>query len=108
MLHTAEPSAVAHPIHLEDPSGRDLRSEVRDWLDRELRPEFRRSAANADYLPAEAHRQAVAFCQRLHARGWFVPHWPVEFGGGGRPIVDQVISARSSPMQAHRLSTITA
>jgi len=82
---------VAHPVRLDSPASADLRSDVRNWLACDLPAHFQRSAANADYLPPEEHREAVAFCQRLHARGWFVPHWPVEFGGGGRPIVDQVI-----------------
>jgi alkylation response protein AidB-like acyl-CoA dehydrogenase len=82
---------IAHPVALDDPGAQDLRDCVRAWLDRELPSKFRQSAANADYLPRAEHEEAVAFCRRLHAQGWFVPHWPVEFGGGGRPIVDQVV-----------------
>lgn len=87
----AATGTVDHPVHLSVPAGHRLRDEVRDWLDRELPAKFRRSAGNADYLPVEEHEEAVSFCQRLHEQGWFVPHWPVEFGGGGRSIVDQVI-----------------
>lgn len=83
--------AVDHPVHLAVPPGHTLREEVRSWLDVELPPKFRRTAANADYLSFEEHEDAIDFCRRLHTQGWFVPHWPVEFGGGGRPIVDQVI-----------------
>ena len=68
-----------------------LRAQVRDWLDDNLPDEFRRTAANPDYLPRAAHDRAVAFCQALHTQGWFVPHWPAEFEGGGRGVVDQVV-----------------
>src|SRR4029079_8317569 len=50
-----------------------------------------RTSANPDYLEQDAHARAVAFCRELHERGWFVPHWPTEFEGGGRPIIEQVI-----------------
>jgi alkylation response protein AidB-like acyl-CoA dehydrogenase len=53
--------------------------------------EFRRTSANPDYLPVDAHRRAVEFCRELHRRGWFVPHWPADHEGGGRPIIEQVI-----------------
>jgi alkylation response protein AidB-like acyl-CoA dehydrogenase len=86
---TAVVTGVRHPVHLE--AGSNLRAEVRGWLEDELPEKFRHSAANADYLPRADHEEAVAFCRRLHAQGWFVPHWPVEFGGGGRPIVEQVV-----------------
>ncbi|MEB4212158.1 acyl-CoA dehydrogenase family protein [Mycobacterium sp. 94-17] len=68
-----------------------LRAEVRNWLAQNLPGEFRRTAANPDYLPREAHDRAVAFCRALHARGWFVPHWPAHYEGGGRSIVEQVV-----------------
>jgi alkylation response protein AidB-like acyl-CoA dehydrogenase len=68
-----------------------LRSDVRTWLDVNLAEEFRRSAANADYLPEEGHRRAVAFCRALHEQGWFVPHWPAEHEGGGSGVTEQMI-----------------
>jgi alkylation response protein AidB-like acyl-CoA dehydrogenase len=68
-----------------------LRNQVRDWLADKLPDEFRRTAANPDYLPRDAHDRAVAFCRALHGRGWFVPHWPARFEGGGLGVVDQVV-----------------
>lgn len=82
---------IKHPVRLGDDASERLRHEVREWLADELPGKFRRSAANADYLPKREHLEAVAFCRKLHERGWFVPHWPIEFGGGSRPIVDQVV-----------------
>jgi alkylation response protein AidB-like acyl-CoA dehydrogenase len=91
-MAAASGSPVRHPIHLplDDPQ-RELRSEVRRFVASSLPSEFRRTIANPDYLPRDAHARAVAFCRELHARGWFVPHWPAEHEGGGRPIIDQVI-----------------
>jgi pimeloyl-CoA dehydrogenase len=74
-----------------DTAQAELKAELCAWLDAHLPHEFRQSAANADYLPEDAHRRAVRFCQALHEHGWFVPHWPAEFEGGGLPIIDQMI-----------------
>ncbi|KUI41613.1 isovaleryl-CoA dehydrogenase [Mycobacterium sp. IS-1590] len=68
-----------------------LRESVRSWLADNLPDEFRRTAANPDYLPREGHERAVAFCRALHAQGWFVPHWPAAYEGGGLGVVDQVV-----------------
>src|SRR5689334_937823 len=68
-----------------------LRSKLRVWLAEHLPDEFRRTAANPDYLPRDAHDRAVAFCRKLHEQGWFVPQWPARFGGGGLGVVEQVV-----------------
>jgi alkylation response protein AidB-like acyl-CoA dehydrogenase len=68
-----------------------LRAQVRGWLENNLPDEFRRTAANPDYLPRDAHDRAVAFCKKLHAKGWFVPHWPARYEGGGLGVVEQVV-----------------
>lgn len=68
-----------------------LRDRVRSWLNDNLPEEFRRTAANPDYLPREAHDRAVQFCRELHSHGWFVPHWPAKFEGGGLGVVEQVV-----------------
>lgn len=68
-----------------------LRGRVRGWLDEKLPDEFRRTSANPDYLPRDAHERAVAFCRKLHGQGWFVPHWPANYEGGGLGVVEQVV-----------------
>jgi len=68
-----------------------LRESVRTWLAENLPDEFRRTAANPDYLPRDSHERAVAFCRKLHAQGWFVPHWPAKYEGGGLGVVEQVV-----------------
>ena len=77
-------------FHLDDDQ-EQLRDSVRSFLEQRLPDEFRRSAANPDYLSRAAHERAVEFCRALHGRGWFVPHWPVEFGGGGAGVVEQLV-----------------
>ena len=69
----------------------ELRDRVRSWLNDNLPDEFRRAAANPDYLPRAAHDRAVQFCRELHGHGWFVPHWPAKFEGGGLGVVEQVV-----------------
>lgn len=69
----------------------ELRSRVSGWLDDNLPDEFRRTAANPDYLSRDAHERAVAFCRKLHTQGWFVPHWPARYEGGGLGVVEQVV-----------------
>jgi alkylation response protein AidB-like acyl-CoA dehydrogenase len=91
-VSAASGSLVRHPVHLPlDDEQRRLQSELREFLAASVPDEFRRTIANPDYLPRDAHVRAVDFCRALHDRGWFVPHWPAEHGGGGRPIIDQVI-----------------
>ncbi|UXA19235.1 acyl-CoA dehydrogenase family protein [Mycobacterium sp. SMC-4] len=68
-----------------------LRSRLREWIADNLPDEFRHTAANPDYLPRDSHERAVQFCQALHQQGWFVPHWPTRFGGGGLGVVEQVV-----------------
>jgi alkylation response protein AidB-like acyl-CoA dehydrogenase len=74
-----------------DDGAESLRMRVRDWLANNLPDEFRRTAANPDYLSRDAHERAVSFCQKLHTRGWFVPHWPPKYEGGGLGVVEQVV-----------------
>ncbi len=73
------------------PQIESLRTRLRSWLAEHLPDEFRRTAANPDYLPRDAHERAVVFCRRLHEQGWFIPHWPTQFGGGGLSVVEQVV-----------------
>lgn len=68
-----------------------LRGRLRSWLDEHLPDEFRRTAANPDYLPRDSHDRAVLFCRALHDQGWFVPQWPARFGGGGVGVAEQVV-----------------
>jgi alkylation response protein AidB-like acyl-CoA dehydrogenase len=66
-----------------------FRSETRTWLQANCPPEMRQPAkTEADVcwggkrfkFQSEAQRQ---WLQRMGERGWTVPTWPREYGGGG-------------------------
>jgi len=65
-----------------------FRQEIRDWLKDNL-PEnwtgdhFTRSDENMN-----VYRQ---FAQRLATKKWVAPHWPVEYGGLGLSVIEQLI-----------------
>jgi len=65
-----------------------FRQEIRDWLKHNL-PEnwtgdrFTRSDENMN-----VYRQ---FAQRLSTKKWVAPHWPVEYGGLGLSVIEQLI-----------------
>jgi len=68
-----------------------LRDELRAFLDAELPPEHEEGAESAEWAPDEEYEWVREFNRRLGAAGWLVPHWPVEYGGRGLGIVEQVV-----------------
>ena len=48
----------------------------------------------------EARASAAAWTEALSGRGWFAPHWPAEYGGGGLSTWEQVI-LREEMAKAH-------
>lgn len=64
-----------------------LRSEVCHFLTKELG-----TTHDSDPAPMEpGYMPAREFELKLGARGWLARSWPVEYGGGGRPIAEQFI-----------------
>ncbi|MEL6324878.1 MAG: acyl-CoA dehydrogenase family protein, partial [Pseudomonadota bacterium] len=66
-----------------------FRSEVRDWLEANCPEEMRDGAGGEDNIcwggkkwtfQSEAQK---AWLERMAAKGWTVPAWPTEYGGGG-------------------------
>ena len=66
-----------------------FRQEVRAWLEEYCPPEMRLPMAGDDEITwggrtmqfkSEAQR---TWLERMAAKGWTVPEWPVEYGGGG-------------------------
>ena len=55
-----------------------FRSEVREFLGRELTPEFRKAAALSYGMPREINAR---WHKKLFDAGWVAPSWPVESGG---------------------------
>ena len=56
----------------------EFRHEVRGWIEDTLPAELR--VGNRKDLPRESRRRWIS---ALAERGWIVPDWPVEYGGGG-------------------------
>jgi len=55
-----------------------FRDEVRRFLEHELPDDLRRKMINREHL---GKADVVRWQRILNARGWAVPHWPVEYGG---------------------------
>lgn len=66
-----------------------FRQEVRDWLEENCPPAMREPARNFGDVywggrnPEIDHPDQKVWCDRMAARGWTVPDWPVEYGGAG-------------------------
>ena len=60
-----------------------FRAELRQFLAEELPEDWESIAQNGPGSEAQA-TYSRQFCRRLAEKGWLTPHWPVEFGGGGK------------------------
>ena len=66
-----------------------FRQETREWLEANCPDSMREPVRSfEDYYmggrnPEIAHPEQKLWCDRMAERGWTVPHWPKEYGGGG-------------------------
>jgi acyl-CoA dehydrogenase len=66
-----------------------FRQETRTWLEQNCPQSMRVPARGFDDLynggrnPEIDHPDQKLWCDRMAERGWTVPHWPREYGGGG-------------------------
>ncbi len=66
-----------------------FRQEVRAWLEEYCPPEMRLPMAGDDEITWGGRKMAFkseaqrTWLERMAAKGWTVPEWPVEYGGGG-------------------------
>jgi alkylation response protein AidB-like acyl-CoA dehydrogenase len=65
-----------------------FRNEVRDWLAANLPTDIRDKVVNYQHLSKEDY---LRWHKILAAKGWSVPHWPVEWGGTGWDITQRYI-----------------
>ncbi|WP_370942844.1 acyl-CoA dehydrogenase family protein [Amycolatopsis sp. cg5] len=71
---------------------RDFRDEVRAWLEANLRGEFAAlKGLGGPGRDHEAYEERVAWERHLAAAGWTCLGWPVEHGGRGATLDEQVI-----------------
>src|ERR1700761_6278565 len=79
----------------------DWREEVRDFLDAELPTKWEKST---EFNEAEDFWEfAESFTRKVSSKGWIGLTWPKEYGGQGRPAIDQLIFSeemtyREAPM----------
>lgn len=66
-----------------------FRQEARAWLEENCPPAMREPVKSFEDLynggrnPEISHPDQVVWCERMAERGWTVPHWPPDYGGGG-------------------------
>jgi alkylation response protein AidB-like acyl-CoA dehydrogenase len=68
-----------------------FRAEVRDWCRAHVPAGWRDAQAGASHIQfAEFHRWWAGV---LRDGGYFAPHWPTQWGGGGNTLLEQVVIA---------------
>ena len=70
------------------PEEQSFREEVRGWLNANLPKDIRDKVNNYEHLSRE---DFIRWHKILAAKGWAVPHWPVEWGGTGWDITQRYI-----------------
>ncbi len=70
------------------PDEQSFRKQVRTWLAENLPPEIREKVVKYKSLTKE---DFVRWHKILAAKGWAVPHWPVEWGGTGWDVTQRYI-----------------
>lgn len=75
----------------ESPALHAFRLEVRDWLAKNLPPGYGRPGYRGPGDPAERIREAKAWQRKLFDGGWAGLAWPVEHGGRGAGIFEQLV-----------------
>ena len=70
------------------PEEQAFRAEVRGWLDANLPADIRDKVVNYRGL---AKADIMRWHKLLAAKGWSVPHWPVEWGGTGWNVTQRYI-----------------
>ncbi|MBE0479817.1 MAG: acyl-CoA dehydrogenase family protein [Dehalococcoidia bacterium] len=82
------------------PTEEAFRQEIREFLRQELGPEYKGRTPHEMFRPD--------FSQKLGKKGWLGVGWPKEYGGGGRPYMEQLIYSEEmlynrAPAAAHIL-----
>ena len=86
-----------------------FRQETRSWLDDNCPESMRRPVKSFEDIytggrrPEVEHPDQVIWCERMADRGWTVPHWPEEYGGGGLdPYQTRVLKEEMARINARR------
>jgi alkylation response protein AidB-like acyl-CoA dehydrogenase len=73
------------------PEEERFRKRVRSWLDRHRPRGVSKLAARASLNDDEAWNRLVAWHKELHRGGWIGLSWPIEYGGRGATLMEQII-----------------
>jgi alkylation response protein AidB-like acyl-CoA dehydrogenase len=93
----------------EAPEQRRLRAELREYFAELMTPRRRAELAGGDdYGDGRAYREIV---RQMGADGWLTLGWPTEYGGQGRPMLDQLVftdeaAAAGAPVPFLTINTI--
>ncbi|MEM1403611.1 MAG: acyl-CoA dehydrogenase family protein [Pseudomonadota bacterium] len=74
-----------------------FRAETREWLEANCPESMRQPVSSFEDIyvggrnPEVAHPDQPLWCERMAERGWTVPHWPKEYGGGGLDSQEQKV-----------------
>jgi alkylation response protein AidB-like acyl-CoA dehydrogenase len=71
------------------PAQMEWREEIREFLDKELPPEWEKSTEFCE--DEDFWDFALAFTRKVSAKGWIGLTWPEQYGGLNRPPVDHLI-----------------
>ena len=86
-----------------------FRQETRSWLEDNCPESMRKPVAGFEDIymggrkPEVEHPDQAVWCERMAERGWTVPHWPKEYGGGGLdPYQTRVLREEMARINARR------
>jgi alkylation response protein AidB-like acyl-CoA dehydrogenase len=86
-----------------------FRQETRAWLEENCPASMREPVTSFEGIysggrnPEVEHPDQVIWCERMAERGWTVPHWPKEYGGGGLDSAEvKVLREEMSRISARR------
>lgn len=82
-----------------DPKEAEFRQEVRQFLEQELTPEFRKSLGGREW--------SKELSIKMGAKGWLSLAWPKEYGGQARSHMEQLVfheemARYNAPIEWHR------
>jgi alkylation response protein AidB-like acyl-CoA dehydrogenase len=73
------------------PEEEKFRKQLRSWLDKHRPRAASQLARRASLNDDEEWRRLVAWHKELHAGGWIGLSWPIEYGGRGATLMEQII-----------------
>lgn len=73
------------------PQEEAFRQEIRDWLKDNLPKDWEGDRFSRSRDDSEGMSIYKEFAKRLATKKWVAPHWPVEYGGLGLSVIEQLI-----------------